>query len=438
MAANKILSYELSPSPSTIFGCLLPAPWMGVAAGCLFAFSSPDWALDRFSPLVLALTHVLALGMLAPIMIGALFQLMPVVAGQAVPGAKVISAFVAVACAATACCLAWGFMRAQAVAFLWALAFALPLFSAVVIALLRAAWGIGRLRPQDATLMGLRWIALGLAGVVALGSLLAWILSGKAGWEVDVLWVLDRHVVWGGVAWLATLVLAVASTVVPMFWQTPKPQRLWHRCFPLLLWYFVLAASVCPSSLESVAWTGLALTLALAACLGLWTVLRAKRHFDPAWPLWVACTASWFLSAASFLCLHLIGSKLPLFWQMVLPWWIGVFALVGGAVLPVNAMLGKIIPFLVFLHLRRQIPIDHAHPLPIPTMQEIILPSHLLWQTRSVLLAFLLLLALPFFSPALRVIAGLLFAASQALMAFLLLSALFRYRHVLRRAMGLS
>jgi hypothetical protein len=112
-----------------------------------------------------------------------------------------------------------------------------------------------------------------------------------------------------------------------------------------------------------------------------------------------------------------------------LPWDIGVLALVGGAVFPVNAMLGKIIPFLVFLHLRRQIPV----PLKVPTMQEVILPQHLRWQARLALLALLFLLLLPIAPAIFLPLAGCTFAASQMTIALLILRALFRYRHELKR-----
>jgi hypothetical protein len=91
LSGVNILNYELAPSPATIFGCLLPAPWLGLVAGLLLAFGSASGLPDRFAPLTLAVTHSLVLGMLMPVMIGALFQLMPVVAGQTVAAARYIS-----------------------------------------------------------------------------------------------------------------------------------------------------------------------------------------------------------------------------------------------------------------------------------------------------------------------------------------------------------
>ncbi|MBC7859044.1 MAG: hypothetical protein H7Z39_09765, partial [Burkholderiaceae bacterium] len=142
MATANILNYDLAPSPATIFGCLLPAPWLGAAAGLLLAFGPAEGLPDRFAPLTLALTHWLALGLLAPVMIGALFQLMPVVAGQTVPAARFVSPFVAAGSAVIAAGLAAGFLMGEPLGFRVAAALAALLYGSVVLALAWAAWRV--------------------------------------------------------------------------------------------------------------------------------------------------------------------------------------------------------------------------------------------------------------------------------------------------------
>lgn len=405
-------------------------------AGLLLAFGPATAVPDRFSPLVLACTHVLVLGMLAPIMIGALFQLLPVVAGQVVTGAKWVAPFVALGSAGVAAALSVGFLRGERLGFVWAVAIAAPLYGAVIVVLARAGWRMVLPKHADASLTALRWISVALALTIGLGVALAGSFAGW--WQFDVLSGLRLHVAWGGVGWIAALLLGIASTVVPMFWQTPKPSALWHRWVPRVLWLGLVLFGLADIAAWSwVAPTGallLALMVVVLSVLALLAVWRAKRRFDPAWVLWLGCALSWLLSAVLYLCLELfawLGVEMP----SALPWWIGVLALIGGAVFPVNAMLGKIIPFLVFLHLRRQIAIDHAAPKRIPTMQEIILPLHLRWQARLVMCSLCLLLFVPVSPPIFLPLAGLSFAASQAMLAILLLRALFRYRRELQKAL---
>jgi len=92
-------------------------------------------------------------------------------------------------------------------------------------------------------------------------------------------------------------------------------------------------------------------------------------------------------------------------------------------VLPINAMLGKIIPFLVWLHLRRQLPAR----VRVPAMQTLLPPAMQWIQVMLVLFAWLCLLMLPIAPARLALPAGLLFALSQASLGALLLYVLSRY-----------
>jgi hypothetical protein len=421
VASVNILNYDLAPSPATIFGCLLPAPWLGAAAGLLLAFGPADGLPERFAPLTLALTHWLVLGLLAPVMIGALFQLMPVVAGQTVPAARFVSPFVAAGSAVIALGLAAGFLLGDARGFRLAAVLACLLYGSVALAL---AWAARRVQVTDATTRTLRWIALAIAVVAALGVTLAGALGGW--WRLDLMRWVNLHAAWGIVGWIGALLLGVACTVVPMFWQTARPDPRWQRALPALVWAPLALASFSVLLWPAAVVLGCAVVAGLAV-IALRALCKAKRHFDPAWVLWLACAGSWIAAAILTLLLMLFAESLPASLARMLPWWIGVAALVGGAVLPLNAMLGKIIPFLVFLHLRRQIPAGRR----VPTMQAVLPPQRLRWQARLVLAAYAVLMLLPLAPHALALPAGLAFAASQALMGALLMITLFRYRREL-------
>ncbi len=404
----------------TVFGCLLPAPWLGMIAGLLLAFGPAQGLPDRFAPITLAVTHCLVLGMLAPVMIGALFQLMPVAAGQSVAAARRIAPYVAVGSALVATGLCAGFLFGWAPGFMLAAGLASLLYGAVACALAAAAW---RVRATDATTRTLRWIVLALAMAVALGVAMAGQFSGW--WRIDVLHMLKLHVAWGLLGWIASLLAGVASTTVPMFWQTARPSARWQAGLPGLLWLPLLCA-LWPGWWRFSLYLGCAVVGTLAAT-GLYVLGRARRRFDPAWPLWLMCAASWLLAAALVAVDAAFSPVLPHRLAAALPWWIGTLALVGGAVMPVNAMLGKIIPFLVFLHLRRHTPMGQR----VVAMQAILPPRRLRWQASLTALSLLLLLLLPLAPAVLAVAAGLAFAVSQACMAILLLHCLLRYRREL-------
>ncbi|MDP1977447.1 hypothetical protein [Undibacterium sp.] len=426
MRSIRLLNYELAPSPATIFGCLLPAPWLGMLAGLLLALA-PGWNMadglpSRFAPLTLAITHGLVLGMLAPVMIGALFQLMPVVGGQTVAAARWLAAFIAPVSLLIALSLGAGFLFGMSRGFMLAAILASLLYGSVVLALLHTGL---RIMVTDASTRTLRYIALALGMVIACGVALAGSFAGW--WQLDVLHWLNLHVAWGLVGWIASLLLAVASTVVPMFWQSRRPGIWWQRSLPWCLWLFLLLMII--PSLQAMAILLACLLLLGFASLGLHAIWYARRRFDPAWILWLVAALSCVGACSMTIILILFAAHIQPAWLTGLQWCTGVLALVGGAVLPVNAMLGKIIPFLVFLHLRKQTPAGQR----VPTMQEILPPRRLQLQARMLLLALLLLFLLPLAPNFLAVAAGLAFAISQGMLASFLMLALLRYRSELQK-----
>jgi hypothetical protein len=425
-SSGRVLSYDLTPSPRTVFGCLLPAPWAGVIAGLLLAFGPQAGVPDQFSPLVLAVVHWLVLGMLMPIMIGAMFQMFPVIAGQPVPGSARIAPFVALTGSLAALCLSIGFLGNHQSGFMIAATLALLLLLSVGSAL---ALGGYRVVAVDATTATFRLIALPVVFTLSLGAALATILGGYSALPFDTL--LSLHIGWALVGWVGTLLISVATTVVPMFWQIPKPYPLWQKILPWSLWLPLLLATLMsllqtngdPDQLHYW-WSLPAAVVLLLGAIGFASLLRAQRRFDPAWPLWVCAALGWVTAAILFILLPLLPSAIA----ANAPWWIGICVLVAGAVAPINAMLGKIIPFLVFLHLRRALPGQKE----IKSMHEIVSPRMKGLQAYLLLFAILVLLAVPLAPSYLATLGGLLFSASQTMLGVLLIKALMQFRSSLR------
>ncbi|QRQ84738.1 hypothetical protein [Cupriavidus oxalaticus] len=424
-AAN--LDYERAPRPAVVFGCLVPAPWLGAAAGLLLAAGPADGLPDRFAPLALVAVHVLALGMLMPVMVGALFQMMPVVAGVAVPGAGLLAPFVAVAGAGVAAGLGFGLLGGMPQGMQAAAAAGVLLLLAGALLLMAGR----RVAAVDATTRTLAGIGAPMLAAVLCGIALAGTFGGW--WHMPVAPVLGMHMAWALGGWLAALVTGVATTVLPMFWQTRRLPAALARGLPMAHWVplalFSGATLLWPGQpalgqAALLAW--LAFVAVVAAC-GLAGTLRARRRQDPLWLLWPVASAS--MLGAAVLGAAAIVSPAS---DMPLAWWAGTMALVGTGVLPVTAMLGKIVPFLVWLHLRRLLP-PRAR---VPAMQAIIVPARQRRQAWLLLAAYLLLLALPLAPVPLARTAGLLLAAANAWLGWQLLSAL-RCMRQMRRSGGL-
>lgn len=421
MQSAQTLFYERMPPAGVVFGCLLPVPWVGAAAGLLLALGPSAGLPDRFAPLSLALVHALAVGMLLPAMLGALFQLLPVVAGVSVRGAKWVSPWVALICVATAAALATGFLGAGHQAFVLAAWMGAPLLAVPAALIVLAGMQVAQTRRTHATVRTLRRIAWALLATLASGATLATALG--SGWFAPSRMLLDLHVGWGLGGWLATLLAGVASTVLPMFWQTRRLPERWHRLMPWWLWVPLLVGSLI-GWLDGVAlWQAWArLALAALAAVGVRAVCSARRRHDPGWRLWLAATVAWLTVAVLGQTAH----WLPADWPVA--WWMGVLALVGGGVLPVNAMLGKIIPFMVWMHLRRRVP-RHVR---LPAMQTLIGERQQHWHARMLLLTLLALLLVPLQPEPMAALAGMLFALSHVWLGVMLCRALLTFRRVWR------
>ena len=78
------LSYDDTPPFSAPVRFFLTAPLFGVVAGLTLLFGG-EILVSRWTPGALAITHLFAAGFMLQVMLGALLQVMPVVAGASMP-----------------------------------------------------------------------------------------------------------------------------------------------------------------------------------------------------------------------------------------------------------------------------------------------------------------------------------------------------------------
>ena len=82
------LSLDQAPPLRIPVAFFTAAPlWLLAAAALLLVLGDAVWT-SRWNPETLALTHVLTLGFLGNVMLGALYQMTPVVAGERIRGVK--------------------------------------------------------------------------------------------------------------------------------------------------------------------------------------------------------------------------------------------------------------------------------------------------------------------------------------------------------------
>ena len=79
------VSFEHIPAMHIPFRFFNTAPWMGVLAAIVLMSGGSSGLHSQWTPSLLAATHFLTLGFMATVMLGALFQLLPVIGGVQIP-----------------------------------------------------------------------------------------------------------------------------------------------------------------------------------------------------------------------------------------------------------------------------------------------------------------------------------------------------------------
>lgn len=419
------LSLDQAPPIRVPFAFFIAAPLFVVLAGALLAWQGPVALLTRWSPAALALTHLVALGFLTQVMAGALFQMLPVLAGSRVPGAIWVAplAQVSLVLGTLSLCvgLQWG-GAAWLVLGAGSLGLGLSVFMVAVGMALARARGVAR------TLWAMR-LALGaLLATLLLGWMLVSIVLGA---PIPGLthWV-DLHLGWGLLGWVGMLIMGVGYQVVPMFHVTPAyPAWLTRLAAPLVLMGLLVATAVTATGQGGVAHWGFALSVAVLVLFAAVTLDRQRRRERPR----VDVTLLYWWSAMLAVLAAAVG------WAMggrSEP--VGVLLLIAVGVGLPTGMLFKIMPFLSWFHLQHRQVSARRFDVRLPHMQ-LFMPERLARIQFALHLSALLSLMTVALWPDMTAAAwlarlgGLLLAAAALLLSWLQLGCYRRYREIGRR-----
>ncbi len=321
-------------------------------------------------PQVMAWTHLGTLGFLAMVMIGALYQMVPVVAGAPVPGVRlayVVHAFLLIGLAA----LAIGFfgqasssISAETAASAMRAAIH-SLIAASALFVVPVAYAVARAPIQDQTVRGM-WLALtGFTIGAAFGVVLA---NGHAGsgFPLQRPLLLKVHFNLELIVWVGSLITAVSWQVVPMFYLTPSVSTRAKRRQLALIWISVVALFA--TAFKNPPIPHVVLYAAAPGALVVWLIQplqtlrliqkRNRPRADGSLLFW----RSGLVVALLLIPLGLLAHfSIDQQWAMLWGWW----AIWGWAGMIIHGMLTRIVPFLVWFH--RMSP--HVGLRPVPSMR---------------------------------------------------------------------
>lgn len=413
------LSFSQAPPIRVPFRFFLSAPLFGLLAALLALWYGPSLMDSRWQPSVLALTHLMTLGFLGMAMVGAMMQMLPVVAGSPVAHPVGVARAVHVLLLPGVLLLAGGFLSGT----YWPMRLAMLLLgSGLAVFVAAVGLSLKRASSNNPTVVGMRFAVGALVVTAAIGLTLA----SNYGWDW---WLIERvrltnlHLTWGLLGWVGLLVAGVSYQVVPMFQLTPsypKPLTRWltTALFALLLLWS--AVQMLPEGVQEPAM--LAVGMAVAICFTVYAAVtlrlqlrRRRKQSDVTLLFWRFGMVCLLLALA----LGVAGQVLPVLDRVQGDNFALAFLFIAGfAVSVVNGMLYKIVPFLIWFHLQSLL----MGVVRVPNMK-LIMPEPGMRRQMWLHFAAVPMLVLSAFWPPLIYLAALLFGSSMILLEVNLLYA---------------
>ena len=416
-----LLSFDKAPPFAAPLRFFLTAPFFALLAGLLLVWEGPSLLVSRWTPGTLAATHLLTIGFMLQIMLGALIQVLPVVAGVNIAHPLTVSRWLHGGLSIGTLLLAAGFQFGEPDALAMA---AIILGLTITGFLMVVAPPLFRVSSTSPTIRGLKFAMLGLVGTIALGVVLALALAW--GWSIPLLALADLHAAWGLGAWGGLLLAAMAYVVVPMFQLTPGYQARLSWWFPVLFFACVGFWSVTELfelPLLAILAQVVASLLGLTFCIVTLRLQSQRRRARPDatyryWQLGLSCAIFALFSALTVT-----------FWPAVKdsnewPLLFGILLITGGFLSFIVGMLYKIVPFLAWLHLQNL----GESKVPAPAMNKILAEAAMQKQMACHGLAVVLVMGAVFAPEWLARPAGFAFVVANVFLIWNLAGAVHRYR----------
>lgn len=412
------LSLDQAPPLQAPVRFFITAPLFGMLAALMIMFVDPALFESRYSMQSIAVTHLFTIGLFAMVMLGALQQMLPVLAGVSLPKAGSVAvvshAALTVGVLFMVPSLLWSEPTLATVA---AVALGVGFFT-ILAAIAVAMAKISFFTPTVKAMITA--VVFAFFTVVAGLYLLGGYASGSIGEMHSRL--LDIHSVWAVFGFGGILIIGVSFQVLPMFYVTPSFRRFYNNVVIPLIVSGLVAWMFSQLMLEEFAITGrfviVLFFMAFAAAVIKKMIERRRPVSDVT--VWYWRSSAVFLGLGALL--WLLDTWLDGEYIMIVSVLIG-----GGFILSViTGMLYKIVPFLVWFHL------NASGYMTIPTMREM-LNERMAWIQYGLHMASVFFLIAAFWFPLLIKPAGLALFVSMLLLEINLLKVLKIYRETKKR-----
>ena len=393
------LSLNQAPPISVVLRFFITASMFGIIAGVLLLLFG-EKIFDASNQEALIITHILALGVMASFMLGALFQMLPVIAGVVLQNPTKKAMFVHITLTLGVIMIALAFYSQKNTFYLISTLFlgtSLLYTTAIMIS------NLFTLKSHSSSSKGMLFALGGFTVTILLGLYLLLALGGyhEGSYFAQMK---QTHYSFGLFGWVSLLIISISYQVIEMFYVTPKYPDIMSKYLIMILFGLLLLTPFIPPIM-------IALLLIAYATITLLRLSKRKRPTSDA-TVWFWRFGMGMLIVS--MLLMLINEELfkPL----------NYITFIFFALSVVFAMVYKIVPFLVWFHLSNQ------GYMSAPLMFDIVHPKEIkqhFYLHIATAVSFLITL----FLPQTIMIAGILTSTSFGLLLYRLIIAIKIYQH---------
>jgi len=397
------LRADQAPPISAPLRFFLTAPLFAIFAGFLIFISDASVLTSRFAPESIAIAHALTIGFLGFVMLGAMTQMLPVLAGVKIYKVSFITTFSHTLLVVGVISMVFGlYFSKETFNSLAVISLSIG-FLSILFAMLFALKNAENRSPSvKAIIVSLVFAIM----AVLMGThLLSAYATGSFGEYHST--IANVHSVWAIFGFAGILIIGIAFQVLPMFYVAPRFKQFCKKrvvgliSIGLLMW-LVFALFLPQLAYLAKIWVAL---FFWAFATTVWLKLNKRRRPISDVTVW------YWRSSAIFMT---IGLFAWVFNSMIDDKHIVVVSLIigGGFIFSImSGMLYKIVPFLVWFHLNAK------GYMSIPTINEMI-------DKRSAKIQFILFIAsllgflISYFEPAFLEFSAFLFIASMIVLEY--------------------
>lgn len=352
------LSIDQAPPISAPLRFFLTAPLFAIFAGLLIFFTDASVLMSRYSIESIVVTHAITIGFFGFIILGALTQMLPVLAGAKMPKVVFVTTTSHILLVIGSVLMFLGLLQSNTAINLASLVF---LGTGFLFMLSAIAISLKSVQHFNATVKSMTISLFFAFSIVIMGLFLLYSYVSNQMPEIHTT-IANIHSVWAIFGFCGLLIIGVSFQVLPMFYVAPKfksfckKRVVWLIPAGLLTWLF-LNLFAPDYALVAKLWIA---TFFWAFATAVWRKLGQRRRPVTDVTVWYWRSASIFLTLGAFLWIFDEYFKHEYI--------VMVAVLIGGGFIMsiMVGMLYKIVPFLVWFHLNAK------GYMSIPTINEMI------------------------------------------------------------------